>query len=121
MTLRPAVIFHLFCLAVLRCASLFVPRSQRAEWWREWSSELWHVRQACTPDNGISWPGEREVARFCFGAFQDAHCLSAHSRKPSLPRATTMGSATQCILLLTGIVAVSLSVAILLPDRKSVV
>jgi hypothetical protein len=119
MTLHPAApLFHLLCLGVLRSASLIVPRSQRAEWWQEWRAELWHVRQTCTPNRGISWPAEREVAAFCLGAFQDARCLRAQSGRIRLPRATTMGSATQCLLLLAGIVAVSLAVAASLPEVR---
>src|ERR1700744_1340626 len=112
MKLRAAPLFHLLHLGVLCSASLIVPRRQRMEWWREWQAELWHVRQACTPDHGISWPAEREVAEFCLGAFQDARCLRAQSGKIRLPRATTMGSATQCLLLLTGLIAASLAVAV---------
>ena len=37
---------------LLRGASLVVPQSQRAEWWREWQGELWQVRRAC------AWQGE---------------------------------------------------------------
>jgi len=75
MTVRPALVCHAFHLALLRCASLFVPAHQRAEWWKEWRSELWHVRQACTPPRGIFWSAECEVTTFCMGAFQDAMCL----------------------------------------------
>ncbi|HXC95168.1 MAG TPA: hypothetical protein VNU92_05675 [Edaphobacter sp.] len=116
MTLHPAI--HLLHLAVLRTASLLIPRHQRAEWWREWSSELWHVRQARAPHREISIPVEREIAEFCFGAFQDARCLRAQSGRIRLPRATTMGSATQCLLLLAGIVAASLVVAVSLPGVR---
>ncbi len=118
MTLRPALIFHLLCLGVLRCASIFVPRAQRQEWWCEWSSELWHVRDACTPGRGISWHAEREVAAFCFGAFQDAHCLRQQTRPIPAPRAAITGSATQCILLLAGLVAASLALAAFLPGVR---
>jgi hypothetical protein len=118
MKLRAAPLFHLLCLGVLRSASLIVPRRQRSEWWREWRAELWHVRQTCTPDHGISLPAEREVAAFCLGAFQDARCLRAQSGKIRLPRATTMGSATQCLLLLTSLVAASLAVAVSLPGVR---
>ena len=118
MTLRPALALHLLCLAVLRLASLIVPRTQRSEWWREWSAELWHVREACTPSRGISWAAEREVAAFCLGAFQDARCLRAQSTPLPLPRATTMGSASQCLLLLAGLIIASLSIATLLPGVR---
>jgi hypothetical protein len=121
MTLRP---LHLLHLAVLRAASLLIPRHQRAEWWREWSSELWHVRQARTPHRGISWPAEREIAEFCLGAFQDARYLRAQSLTiPSapkrLPRATTMGSAAQCTLLLAALIVISFGIALMLPGVRA--
>jgi hypothetical protein len=119
MTLRSALLFHLLCLGVLRCAALLVPRSQRREWWLEWRSELWHVRQACTPDHGISWQGEREVAEFCFGAFQDAHCLRSHSSQARTPHAPMAGSANQCVLFLTGLITVSFALAIALPGVRA--
>jgi hypothetical protein len=118
MTLRPALIFHLLCLVVIRSASLFVPRGQRPEWWREWSSELWHVRETCTPSRGISWPAEREVAAFCLGAFEDARCLRQQSRQPAAPRVPIMGSATQSVLILAGLVTASLAIAISLPGAR---
>jgi hypothetical protein len=120
MRLRPAMVCHLLCLGSLRCASFLVPGHQREEWWREWRSELWHVRQACTPEQGISWFAEREVAAFCFGAFQDALCLRGHSRPRRIPRATTMGSPAQCILLLVGLVAISFGVGLLLPGVSAI-
>ena len=119
MRFRPALVCHLLCLGSLRCASLLVPWPQRAEWWREWHSELWHVRQECTPERGVSWAAEREVAAFCLGAFQDAGCLRAHSGR-DVPHATTKGSAMQCIFLLTAMVAISCGVAVLLPGVSSI-
>ncbi len=115
---------HILHLAVLRTASLLIPRNQRAEWWREWSSELWHVRQARTPHHGISWPAEREIAEFCLGAFQDARYLRAQSLSipaapKRLPRATTMGSATQCTLLLAALIVISFGVALVLPGVRA--
>jgi hypothetical protein len=115
MTLRPATVLHLLDLVVLRCASLLVPARERAEWWREWRAELWHVRQACTPLHGILWTAEQEVTMFCLGAFQDALCLRGQLGRKPIPHATTMGSAAQCILLLLGLVATSYGVALLLP------
>ena len=115
MTLRPGLVCHLLCLGVLRCASLLVPGYQRAEWWREWRAELWHVRQTCTPEHSVSWTAEREVAAFCFGAFQDAFCLRMQSGQSRIPYATTAGSATQCLLLLIVLAGVSYGVALLLP------
>jgi len=120
MTLRPALLCHLLCLGLLRCASLLVPESQRDEWWMEWRSELWHVRQSCTPECGISWTAEREVAAFCCGAFQDAFCLREHFEQRRIPHETTMGSATQCLLLLVALSAASYGVALLLPGVSAI-
>jgi hypothetical protein len=120
MRLRPAMICHLLCLASLRCASLLVRGHQRAEWWREWQSELWHVRQECTPKYGISWTAEREVAEFCSGAFQDALCLRSHTEERRVSHATTKGSAMQCIRLLIGIGTISFGVAMMLPGVSAI-
>ena len=125
MRLRPATILHVLQLAALRCAWLLVPGRRRSEWWKEWRAELWHVRQACTPAHGVLWSGEREVAEFCMGAFQDALCLRGLPGQRRIPLATTMGSATQCILWLAGLAVVSFGAAQLLPGvdvaRRSVV
>src|SRR5580698_8924745 len=116
MTLRPSSLLHLLCLMLLRCASLLVPARQRREWWQEWRAELWHVRQACTPLRGISWVAEREVAKFCLGAFQDALCLRAlPGQRRIIPHATTKGSASQCMFWLAGVAITSFAVSLLLP------
>jgi len=120
MRLRPALACHLLCLGTLRFASLLVPGRQRSEWWREWRSELWHVRQASTPERGISWTAEGEVAAFCLGAFQDAVFLRGHSERRQTPHAAAKGSAMQCIRMLTGLLAISYGVALLLPGVSSI-
>jgi hypothetical protein len=120
MRLRPALVCHLLCLGSLRCASLLVPWRQRREWWREWNSELWHVRQARTPEHGVSWTAEREVAAFCLGAFQDVAFLRKHSKQREMSHATAKGSAMQCIRLLTGLVAISGGIALMLPGASAV-
>ncbi|HEY4378880.1 MAG TPA: hypothetical protein VGN01_00950 [Acidobacteriaceae bacterium] len=117
MRLRPASAFYVLQLMALRCVSLLVPGGRRREWWREWRSELWHVRQACTPPRGVSWPAEQEVAQFCLGAVQDALCLRGLPGQPRIPLATTMGSAAQCILWLAGLVIASYAIGQLLPGK----
>jgi hypothetical protein len=115
MTLRPAHVFHLFSLGILRCASLLVPRARRRDWLLEWRSELWHVREARTA-NTFSWSAEREVAAFCLGCFQDARYLQQDSTPDDAPlRAPITESAPRCILTLAALVLASLSVAISLP------
>ena len=49
-------------------ASFMIPAGQRAEWRREWQSELWHVRHSLCAGGGLSWPAQREVTAFCLGS-----------------------------------------------------
>ena len=119
MTLQFAPVFRGGNLSVLRLASSLVPGQHRGEWWKEWRSELWHVRQACTSQSALSWKGEREVAAFCLGAFQDAFCLRREVRQKKVPLATTKGSAAQCMLFLVAVVAVSYGVALLRPGVRA--
>ncbi len=119
MTPRFAPVFGGGNLGLLRLASLLVPMQHRGEWWREWRSELWHVRQACTPGGVPSWKGEREVAAFCLGAFQDALCLRREFGQKRVPLATTKGSATQCMVFLVAVVIVSYAFALLRPGVRA--
>jgi hypothetical protein len=120
MRLRPALACHLLGLGVLRWAALLVPGSERSEWWREWQSELWHVRQTCTPDRGISWTAEREVTKFYLGAFQDALCLRSHAKPKRVFHVALLGSAVQTILLLMGLATASYGVALALPGVSAI-
>ena len=120
MKLRLTSPFHFLYLGLLRCASLLVPGRERADWWKEWRAELWHVRQACTPEHGISWTAEREVAAFCLGAFQDGLCLRGHLGQRRISHTMAMGSATQCILFLIGLIAATYGVALLLPGVAAI-
>jgi hypothetical protein len=115
MTLDSALLPRAFNLAILGCASLLVPARRRSEWWKEWRSELWHVRQASASSTGIAWTAEREVARFCFGAFPDALCLRGFLGQHRIPRAPTVGSAAQCIRLLAVLAVLGYGAALLLP------
>jgi hypothetical protein len=119
MTRHFAPVFRGGNLGLLRLASLLVPGQHRGEWRRDWRSELWHVRQACTPQSAPSWMGEREVAAFCVGAFQDAFCLRREVGQKNVPLATTKGSAAQCMLFLVVVVAVSYGVALLRPGVRA--
>jgi hypothetical protein len=119
MTRQFAPVFRGGNLGLLRLASLLVPGQHRGEWWREWRSELWHVRHACTSQGALSWKGEREVAAFCLGAFQDAFCLRREIVQKKVPLATTKGSAAQCMLFLVAVVAVSYGVALLRPSVRA--
>jgi hypothetical protein len=115
-------VFRLFQRVLLRGASLLVPRRQRAEWWREWDSERWHVRQSYVPLGAtswqVSWQAECAVTSFCLGAFKDALCLRRHSRQKE-PFASLRGSAAQCILWLVAALAASYAISLLLPGVRA--
>lgn len=119
MTPRLGWAFHAFHRALLRAASLLAPARGRAEWRREWRSELWHVRRTCTPAGATSWPAEREVTAFCLGAFQDALCLRSQSSHGEAPRAWFRGSPAQCVLLMAAALAAGFVVALLLPAVRA--
>ena len=104
---------------MLGSASLLVPAEQRAEWFREWRGELWHVRHACTTAGKDSWRGEREVTAFCLGAFQDALCLRRAGRQPWAPFAAMDGTPRQCMLILSCALAASYAIALLLPGVRA--
>jgi hypothetical protein len=110
---------RLVYFGLLRCASLLVPRGERAEWSREWRGELFHVRQACAPTGCSGWRGEGEVTQFCLGAFQDALCLRRAGREPRQRFAAMEGMARRCILILVAILAASDAIALLLPGVRA--
>jgi hypothetical protein len=106
-------------LALLRSASWLVPEPQRAEWVKEWESELWHVRRACLPIGAFSWQAEWELTTFCSGAFQDAAWLRRQSWKHSVGSAAVHGSALHCVLSLCVVAALCALVSELLPGVRS--
>ncbi len=109
--------FGAFNLATLSVAALLIPRSQRTEWSKEWRAELWHVRQACGAEDAILWQAEREVADFCFGAFQDAVCLRQDLRS-ILPPRQPLSSAARCLLFLAGIATAAGCLLMFLPGAR---
>jgi hypothetical protein len=104
---------------LLRAASLMVPGPLRAEWWREWRGELWHVEEACAPDGAGAWRGEQEVTSFCLGAFQDALCMRRAGRQSRFRLADMVGTPSQCLLILATILAASYAIALLLPGVRA--
>ncbi len=104
-------------IAMLRVASIAVPRGLRVEWLKEWRAELWHVRHAQADKSLLQ--AEREIGRFCFGAFEDALCLRRESTHHRVPLATTRGSARQCLLFLAAIGGVSVCAALVMPGVRA--
>jgi len=111
--------FHAFHLGLLRAASLLAPRPERAEWWREWRSELWHVRRQCAPARIVSLQAEREVTAFCLGAFRDASCLRRQAVKREAPAAASPGAPAQCLLWMALLLAASFALSLLIPGVRT--
>ena len=95
-------------LAILRMAGLLVPRRQRAEWFAEWRSELWHVRRVC----------RGRATRFCLGAFPDALWFRRND-PPSTRQALCLGSPIQCCAFLAVLAGLSVFFAIRLPVPRA--
>lgn len=109
--------FSAIDLATLIAASSLVPRYQRKEWLKEWRAELWHVRQTCGTEDEILLQAEREVADFCFGAFQDALCLRKDLRN-ALPPKQHLSSADRCLLFLASIALATWCLFMALPNAR---
>ena len=112
--------FHAFHLSLLRIASLVAPSRRRAEWWREWRAELWHVRRERVPAGGLCWPAELEITAFCLGAFRDSYCLRRQSPRESQPPASFFGSAAYCLFAMAVVLAAGMIVALRLPGVRAV-
>jgi hypothetical protein len=81
--------------ALLRCSSVFVPKSERSEWLAEWTGELAYILQrreaAAAPHRAII---------FCFGSFQDALLLWCENLGSYATLPLTPGSWVKCFAAL---------------------
>jgi hypothetical protein len=119
-------------LAILRTAALLLPEQQRAEWFAEWRSELWHAWQS---------PSGTNLIAYCLGGFKDAYWLRRfgpmprsygilHLDVPAPPAVTQsfpappglhfLKSPAQCLSLLAALAAASVAVAFLLQPARDV-
>jgi len=87
---------------VLRAASLLAPADRRAEWVKEWQSELWYIER-------------RGATRFCLGAFRDALWLRRNNMSPMTPSRVHLESPLSCLALLAALAAVSMFITVHLP------
>jgi len=106
---------HALQQGMLRCASVLTPQALRADWRREWQSELWHVRHASASSGSNSWRDERAASVFCLGAFQDALCLRRHAAQSTRPLARGRGSVSHSIFCLVSLLAACYALSLLLP------
>ncbi len=91
---------------ILRIASLLAPVDQRAEWLREWRSELWYVSR-------------RRATLFCMGAFRDALWLRRNNLNPVTDTFIRLESPLRCLAFLTTVAAVSILIAVCLPAPQN--
>lgn len=89
----------------LRVASLLAPSDQRAEWVKEWQSELWYIPR-------------RGATRFCLGAFPDALWLRRNSLSPGKGTGIHLESPLSCLAFLSTLAAACILIAVLLPAPK---
>lgn len=93
--------------SLLGGASLLVPASERAEWLREWRTELWYVTREHAPQTENCQNHGWVVATFCLGAYPDAFWLRARFWQRHRPLARIRGSALACLCLLVGVLLMS--------------
>ena len=83
-------------VAILKAASVLVPRAQRQEWLAEWSSELWYVEDARAGSHG-----------FCMGAFRDAIWIRWNAPLPPPSRLLRWSSPSHCLMALAALAVLS--------------
>ena len=92
---------------LLSAASLLTPGDRRAEWLREWQSELWYV-----PGPGAT--------RFCLGAFRDALWLRRNRPTPVKRLGVHLESPLACLAWLIGFAVLSSLAVVCLPTPHRV-
>jgi hypothetical protein len=105
--------------SILRCASFLTPGQDRADWLREWRSELWHARATMRLSDGDTWKTEEAMLQFCAGAIQDAVALRRIEWEKTGARGSLRGSATGCLLFLCALLGASYLVSLLLPGVRA--
>jgi hypothetical protein len=87
---------------ILRAASLLTPCNRRAEWVKEWQSELWYIPR-------------RGATRFCLGAFRDALCLRRDNQSSAKQTGIHLESPLSCLGFLVLLSAASIFIVVRLP------
>ena len=87
---------------VLRAASLLAPGDQRAEWVKEWRSELWYIPR-------------RQAMTFSLGAFRDALWLRRNNLSPAARPRIHLESPLSCLAFLAILAAASIFILVQLP------
>ncbi len=114
-------------LVSIRAVALLLPRRERAEWTREWTSELWYVYQSSVRASFREWldspsdllHGHRAVAAFCCGAFHDARSLKQNDSLPVRSTVPQARSATRCLGILAFTATLSGVCALFIPSTRT--
>src|SRR5262245_57387509 len=87
---------------ILRAASLLTPVDRRAEWIKEWQSELWYLHR-------------RGATSFCLGAFRDALYLRRNDQSPAVRTGIHLESPLSCLAFLAMLAAASIFILVRMP------
>lgn len=101
---------------LLFAAARLVPSSQRADWLREWTAELWHARHSIASPNASSRQSEHTLFAFCIGSFPDAWCIRRHDTAQAAP---IHSSAVRTIMALAAVLALLVICCLLLPGLRA--
>ncbi|HEX4039558.1 MAG TPA: hypothetical protein VHX37_15980 [Acidobacteriaceae bacterium] len=99
-------------LAVVRAASVLVPRSERTDWLGEWKAELWHLCR--NTHSGSADPLECSV-----GAWKDAFWIRSERLRKAGQGLLRPGSAQRCGFFLGGAAVATLLACLCLPRTRS--
>jgi len=73
------------CRYAIRVASLLAPTGFRAEWARDWNTEIWHGYASLAGRGASRSKARRKLLCFAAGAFSDAADLRRSAFNPGLP------------------------------------
>jgi hypothetical protein len=94
--------------AILVCASLVVPHSERQEWITEWTGELWYLLHNPGATSPASAQVRQSVICFCLGSFRDAIWLWRNRSDSGRDQRLWLRSPVRCILFLLILAAITL-------------
>jgi hypothetical protein len=111
----------------IKALALLVPRRERVEWVKEWTSELWYVYRSSVTGSWKEWldirsdfwGGHRSVAAFCLGAFDDARSLRQSQSPPMQSSVPQARSAIHCLSALALIATLSAVGAFFIPGTRT--
>lgn len=97
--------------AILFCASVLVPHSERPEWITEWTGELWYLLHNPSGARSSSAQIQRSAIYFCLGSFRDAIWLRLNRSNSVRDGRLWLRSPARCILFLLMLAALTSGIA----------